>query len=177
MTNIKQLHALLDMPQNVVPWPCPLGPAVPLTCVLLLVLQVSRVSLLYETAPMYVTEQPAFLNAAVLGRTDLPPLQLLYHCKQIEKQAGEACRTSSASAVPHLEEHCKCSASAKPGAAVPVQCLSDTESSSASAVHCHVGAAQCVVGATARQTPCSIEKNKLRRESDLHQQRSPFNHT
>lgn len=45
-------------------------------------------SLLYETAPMYVTEQPAFLNAAVLGRTDLPPLQLLYHCKQIEKQAG-----------------------------------------------------------------------------------------
>lgn len=37
---------------------------------------------------MYVTEQPAFLNAAVLGRTDLPPLQLLYHCKQIEKQAG-----------------------------------------------------------------------------------------
>jgi 2-amino-4-hydroxy-6-hydroxymethyldihydropteridine diphosphokinase len=52
--------------------------------------QVSRVSLLYETAPMYVTEQPAFLNAAVLGRTDLPPLQLLYHCKQIEKQAGMA---------------------------------------------------------------------------------------
>jgi len=39
---------------------------------------------------MYVTEQAAFLNAAVLARTDLPPLQLLYHCKQIEKQAGEA---------------------------------------------------------------------------------------
>lgn len=89
-------------------------------------LQVSRVSLLYETAPMYVTEQPAFLNAAVLGRTDLPPLQLLYHCKQIEKQAGEACRTTSASAVPGLPS-----------------------SSSASAVHCHVGAAQCAIGATA----------------------------
>lgn len=55
---------------------------------LLAAVQVSRVSLLYETAPMYVTDQPAFLNAAVLGRTDLPPLQLLYHCKQIEKQAG-----------------------------------------------------------------------------------------
>lgn len=38
---------------------------------------------------MYVTEQPAFLNAAVLGRTDLPPLQVLYHLKQIEKQAGD----------------------------------------------------------------------------------------
>ena len=36
-------------------------------------LQVSRVSLLYETAAMYMTEQPAFLNAAVLARTDLPP--------------------------------------------------------------------------------------------------------
>ena len=59
-----------------------------LHCPALLVLQVSRVSLLYETAPMYVTEQPAFLNAALLARTDLPPLQLLYHCKQIEKQAG-----------------------------------------------------------------------------------------
>lgn len=45
-------------------------------------------SLLYETAAMYVTDQPAFLNAAVLGRTDLPPLQVLYHLKQIEKAAG-----------------------------------------------------------------------------------------
>lgn len=51
--------------------------------------QVLRVSLLYETAPMYVTEQPPFLNAAVLGHTDLSPLQLLYHLKQIEKQAGK----------------------------------------------------------------------------------------
>jgi 2-amino-4-hydroxy-6-hydroxymethyldihydropteridine diphosphokinase len=53
-------------------------------------LQVLRVSLLYETAPMYLSEQPPFLNAAVLGHTDLSPLQLLYHLKQIEKAAGEA---------------------------------------------------------------------------------------
>ncbi|KAF8071149.1 FPG1 [Scenedesmus sp. PABB004] len=51
-------------------------------------IEVLRVSLLYETAPMYVSEQAPFLNAAVLGRTDLSPLQLLYHLKQIEKQAG-----------------------------------------------------------------------------------------
>lgn len=50
--------------------------------------QVLRVSLLYETAPQYVTEQPAYLNAAVLAHTDLSPLQLLYHLKKIEKAAG-----------------------------------------------------------------------------------------
>jgi hypothetical protein len=52
--------------------------------------QVLRVSLLYETLAMYLTEQPAYLNAAVLARTDVSPLQLLYHLKQIEKAAGDA---------------------------------------------------------------------------------------
>jgi 2-amino-4-hydroxy-6-hydroxymethyldihydropteridine diphosphokinase/dihydropteroate synthase len=51
-------------------------------------LQLLRLSLLYESAPAYVTEQPAFLNAALLARTDLPPLQLLYNLKQMEKAAG-----------------------------------------------------------------------------------------
>uniref|UniRef100_A0A383VLV9 Pterin-binding domain-containing protein n=1 Tax=Tetradesmus obliquus TaxID=3088 RepID=A0A383VLV9_TETOB len=51
-------------------------------------IKVLRVSLLYETAPQYVSEQAPFLNAAVLGHTDLSPLQLLYHLKQIEKAAG-----------------------------------------------------------------------------------------
>ncbi len=51
-------------------------------------LQVLRVSLLYETAPVHVLDQPSYLNAAVLARTDLPPLQLLYNLKQIEKAAG-----------------------------------------------------------------------------------------
>lgn len=52
--------------------------------------QVLRVSLLYETAPMHVESQPEFLNAAVLGVTDLSALQLLYNVKQIEKAAGGA---------------------------------------------------------------------------------------
>ena len=51
-------------------------------------LQPLRVSLLYETAPAHVLDQPPFLNAALLGRTDLPPLNLLYNIKQIEKAAG-----------------------------------------------------------------------------------------
>jgi hypothetical protein len=50
--------------------------------------QVLRTSQLYETAAAYVEEQPAFLNAALLCRTDLTPLQLLYSLKQIEKDAG-----------------------------------------------------------------------------------------
>jgi 2-amino-4-hydroxy-6-hydroxymethyldihydropteridine diphosphokinase/dihydropteroate synthase len=50
--------------------------------------EVLRVSLLYETAPAHVTDQPSFLNAAVLARTDLNPLQLLYNMKQVEKAAG-----------------------------------------------------------------------------------------
>eukprot|EP00775_Hariotina_reticulata_P012958 gene12958-13087_t len=33
-------------------------------------IEVLRVSLLYETLAMYITEQPAYLNAAVLARTD-----------------------------------------------------------------------------------------------------------
>jgi 2-amino-4-hydroxy-6-hydroxymethyldihydropteridine diphosphokinase len=66
-------------PPNPHPRPPPPTPTPP---------KVLRTSLLYETAPMHVTEQPAFINAAVLARTDLPPLQLLYGVKQIEKAAG-----------------------------------------------------------------------------------------
>jgi 2-amino-4-hydroxy-6-hydroxymethyldihydropteridine diphosphokinase/dihydropteroate synthase len=52
-------------------------------------LQPIRTSMLYETDPMGpVQDQPSFVNAAVLARTDLPPLQLLYHLKQMEKGAG-----------------------------------------------------------------------------------------
>lgn len=40
-------------------------------------LSVLRHSALYETAAAYVTDQPAFLNAAVLARTHLPPRELL----------------------------------------------------------------------------------------------------
>jgi 2-amino-4-hydroxy-6-hydroxymethyldihydropteridine diphosphokinase len=37
---------------------------------------------------MHVTDQAPFINAALLATTDLPPLQLLYDLKQIEKATG-----------------------------------------------------------------------------------------
>ncbi|MBO6836457.1 MAG: 2-amino-4-hydroxy-6-hydroxymethyldihydropteridine diphosphokinase, partial [Alphaproteobacteria bacterium] len=40
-------------------------------------MDVRALSRVYETAPMYVTDQPAFLNMALAAETDLPPLELL----------------------------------------------------------------------------------------------------
>jgi 2-amino-4-hydroxy-6-hydroxymethyldihydropteridine diphosphokinase len=40
-------------------------------------ISVERLSSLYETAPVGVTDQPDFLNAAVAVRTSLPPEELL----------------------------------------------------------------------------------------------------
>ena len=45
-------------------------------------------SALYETAPMYVTDQPAFLNMAVRGTTRLGPTELLRFLKEIEASLG-----------------------------------------------------------------------------------------
>ncbi|KAI8611218.1 Dihydropteroate synthase-like protein [Chytriomyces sp. MP71] len=45
-------------------------------------------SFLYETAPMYVTEQPNFLNAAFKIQTSLSPHNLLKQIKEIETAAG-----------------------------------------------------------------------------------------
>lgn len=45
-------------------------------------------SAVYETAPMYVTDQPAFLNMALRGETALPPDALLAHLKSIETGLG-----------------------------------------------------------------------------------------
>lgn len=42
----------------------------------------------YETAPMYVADQPAFLNMAVRGTTTLEPLALLDRLKAIEADLG-----------------------------------------------------------------------------------------
>jgi len=47
-----------------------------------------RTSFLHETAPMYVTEQPAFLNGVVRVDTNLEPLDLLRRIKEIEEQLG-----------------------------------------------------------------------------------------
>ncbi|MBX3112857.1 MAG: 2-amino-4-hydroxy-6-hydroxymethyldihydropteridine diphosphokinase [Fimbriimonadaceae bacterium] len=43
---------------------------------------------LYKTAPMYVTEQPDYLNAVAVGHTTLGPLALVAWCKQTERELG-----------------------------------------------------------------------------------------
>ncbi|HUY69054.1 MAG TPA: 2-amino-4-hydroxy-6-hydroxymethyldihydropteridine diphosphokinase [Alphaproteobacteria bacterium] len=49
---------------------------------------VTATSPVYETAPVYVGGQPAFLNAAVTGTTGLPPLALLRALKDLEAELG-----------------------------------------------------------------------------------------
>jgi 2-amino-4-hydroxy-6-hydroxymethyldihydropteridine diphosphokinase len=50
--------------------------------------EVTAISPVYETAPAYVIDQPAFLNAAVIGTTRLEPLTLLWTLKDIENNIG-----------------------------------------------------------------------------------------
>lgn len=52
------------------------------------VLEDVRVSALYETAPWGDEEQPAFLNAALRGTTELAPLALLDATQAIEERLG-----------------------------------------------------------------------------------------
>jgi 2-amino-4-hydroxy-6-hydroxymethyldihydropteridine diphosphokinase len=49
---------------------------------------VTSISPVYETAPVYVTNQPVFLNATVVGTTKLEPLALLWTVKDIESEIG-----------------------------------------------------------------------------------------
>ncbi len=51
-------------------------------------ISVERLSSLYETAPVGVTEQPDFLNAAAAVRTSLPPDDLLAAMLAIEAHLG-----------------------------------------------------------------------------------------
>lgn len=46
------------------------------------------VSSLIETEPMYVTDQPPFLNGAALASTELGPLEVLRELKRIEAEVG-----------------------------------------------------------------------------------------
>lgn len=50
--------------------------------------RVTLASPVYETDPMYVTDQPAFLNMALCGQTALGPWELLRHVKAIEAEMG-----------------------------------------------------------------------------------------
>jgi 2-amino-4-hydroxy-6-hydroxymethyldihydropteridine diphosphokinase len=49
---------------------------------------VDAVSAVYETAPMYVTDQASFLNMCVAGRTDLAPEALLPRLQAAEAEIG-----------------------------------------------------------------------------------------
>ena len=50
--------------------------------------RVTKLSPLYESAPVGVTDQPAFQNAVCLAETGLEPLPLLDYLKEIEHAAG-----------------------------------------------------------------------------------------
>lgn len=50
--------------------------------------QIEAESRIYETAPLYVTDQPAFLNMAVRAITTRSPRDLLSHLKAIEADLG-----------------------------------------------------------------------------------------
>ncbi|KAJ7216570.1 Dihydropteroate synthase-like protein [Mycena pura] len=51
-------------------------------------LVVVNTSFMYETAPMYVTDQPSFINCACMIETNLLPIELLKLIKLIESMVG-----------------------------------------------------------------------------------------
>ena len=55
-------------------------------------LNLIEVSAIYETAPMYVEDQPKFLNAAILVKTDRGPREVLKLLKSLEQQIGRQTR-------------------------------------------------------------------------------------
>ena len=52
-----------------------------------------QTSFLYETDPMYVLDQPAFLNGAIEVETSLEPLDMLHRLKDIEATLGRDFKT------------------------------------------------------------------------------------
>jgi 2-amino-4-hydroxy-6-hydroxymethyldihydropteridine diphosphokinase len=52
------------------------------------VVQIARVSSVYETKPLLVEDQPLFHNLACAGLTSLGPLDLLHTLKRIERELG-----------------------------------------------------------------------------------------
>jgi 2-amino-4-hydroxy-6-hydroxymethyldihydropteridine diphosphokinase len=51
-------------------------------------LTITKASAIYETAPMYVENQPPFYNAAIEAQTHLSPITLLNLLKRTEQQVG-----------------------------------------------------------------------------------------
>lgn len=54
--------------------------------------EIERVSGLYESAPMYVENQPPFVNGALLMTTELGPFRLIRELKAIEAGLGRVKR-------------------------------------------------------------------------------------
>jgi 2-amino-4-hydroxy-6-hydroxymethyldihydropteridine diphosphokinase len=52
--------------------------------------RIDRISPVYETEPMYDTDQPPFLNMALAGTTQLSPRALLGFLKGLEQTLGRA---------------------------------------------------------------------------------------
>ncbi len=50
--------------------------------------QIEKVSSLYETEPVGVTDQNAFLNAVAVVKTGLTPEELIQHCLAVEARMG-----------------------------------------------------------------------------------------
>jgi 2-amino-4-hydroxy-6-hydroxymethyldihydropteridine diphosphokinase len=49
---------------------------------------INNVSSVWDTAPQLVTDQPRFLNAALVGTTTLDPFELLHALKRLEEELG-----------------------------------------------------------------------------------------
>jgi len=49
---------------------------------------IEKISPVYETQPAYATDQPIYLNAALIGITSLQPLALLWTLKDLESEIG-----------------------------------------------------------------------------------------
>ncbi|KAF5325517.1 hypothetical protein D9619_009704 [Psilocybe cf. subviscida] len=76
--NIEYALRLLEVPHGVLETPTEIG----------LEVTVVNTSFMYETAPMYVTDQPSFINCACMVETTLSPTELLRLLKKIEAIVG-----------------------------------------------------------------------------------------
>jgi 2-amino-4-hydroxy-6-hydroxymethyldihydropteridine diphosphokinase len=56
------------------------------------ILQNVQASTLYKTAPVGFTNQPPFVNAAVVGTTEMNPTEIHRACKQLETMLGRTQR-------------------------------------------------------------------------------------
>lgn len=49
---------------------------------------VTKISAIYETEPMYVQNQPKFLNMVCEAKTELAPMQVLHKLQMAEREGG-----------------------------------------------------------------------------------------